>query len=261
MDCVIVAGGRPGPDDPLFRYTRGKPKALLPLGGQPMLAYVLQALHDAREVEYLVVAGIEEAQGAAATRGLPGTQPVIFLPDRGGLVANARSGLEWLETNRPERGELLISTADIPLLTGPMVDAFVDRCRPFEQLAYYNVVTRETMEQRFPNSNRTFVRLREAEIAGGDLILAQTAILYTNHALWEALSDARKHAWQLARIVGFRTLLKLLIHRLSLVEVERLVGEMFGAPVQIIRSPNPELAMDADKPHQVDLIRRHLPEP
>lgn len=258
MDCVIIAGGRPGADDPLFPYTQGKPKALLPLGSRPMLAYVLNALHNARDVEYLVVAGIEEAEGAAAARELPGSQPIVFLPDRGGLVANARCGLEWLAVNRPDRSEVLISGADIPLLTGPMVDAFVDQCRPFARLAYYNVVTKEAMEQRFPHSRRTFVRLQEVQIAGGDVILAQTAILDTNQALWEALSDARKHAWQLARIVGFRTLLRLLLHRLSLAEVEHVAGDLFGAPVRIITSPFPELAMDADKPHQVDLLRRHL---
>ena len=29
MDCVLVAGGRPGPQDPLYDETQGKPKALL----------------------------------------------------------------------------------------------------------------------------------------------------------------------------------------------------------------------------------------
>lgn len=258
MDCIVVAGGQPGPDDPLFPYTQGKPKALLPIGGQPMLAYVLRALHEARHVDGLVVVGIPEAEGALAANSLPASQQLTFLPDRGGIVANARQGLEWLLANRPQAAEVLFSTADIPLLTGPVVDTFVDQCRPFDRLAYYNVVTRETMENRFPHSDRTFVRLHETEIAGGDLILAQSRILDTNQALWEALSDARKHAWQLARIVGFRTLLRLLLHRLSLPEVEQLAGDMFAAPIRILISLHPELAMDVDKPEQVDLLRRHL---
>lgn len=258
MDCVVIAGGRPDPDDPLFTYTEGKPKALLSLNGQPMLAHVLQALNDACQVDTIVVVGMIEEEGAAAIRHLPASQPVIFLADQGSIVANARRGLEWLEANRPGNSELLLSTADIPLLTGEIVDAFVEQCRPFDRLAYYNMVTKETMEARFPHSNRTFVRLREAEVAGGDLFLAQSDILYTNQALWEALTNARKHAWQLARIVGFRTLFKLLLHRLSLAEVEQLATQLLGAPIRILTSPYPELAMDADKPEQVDLLRRQL---
>jgi hypothetical protein len=211
-------------------------------------------------VEFLVVAGIAADEGGPALTGLPGSQQAVFLPDQGGIIANVRNGLEWLEANRPGHSEVLISTADIPLLTGTIVDAFVEQCRPFDRLLYYNVVTRENMEARFPHSNRTFVRLRETEIAGGDLSLAQTAVLHTNQELWEALANARKHAWQLARIVGLRTLIKLLFHRLSLGEAEQLAGEMFGAPVRVITSGFPELAMDLDKPDQADLLHRHLSE-
>lgn len=258
MDCIVIAGGRPDPDDPLYPYTQGKPKALLSLNGQPMLAHVLQALQDARQVDTIVVVGITGEEGAGAVQSLPAAQAVIFLPDQGSIVGNARRGLEWLAANRPGGSEVLISTADIPLLTGAIVDAFVDQCRPFDRLAYYNVVTKETMEARFPHSNRTFVRLKDTQIAGGDLNLAQLKILYTNQALWEALTNARKHAWQLARIVGPRTLLKFLFHRLSLADVEALAQRMFGAPIRVITSPYPELAMDADKPAQFDLLRRHL---
>lgn len=229
------------------------------LNDRPMLAHVLRGLSDSRYVEQVVVVGIEAREGEEATLPyLPSTVQLQFLPDQGGIISNARYGLEWLEANRPQKGEVLISTADIPLLTGEIVDAFVDQCMPFDHLAYYNVVTRETMEGRFPRSNRTFVRLQGAEIAGGDLIVAQSRIVHTNQQLWEALSDARKHAWQLARIVGPVTLLKLLLRRLSLAEVEQLASRMFAAPIRILISPYPELAMDADKPDQVALLRHNL---
>lgn len=258
MDCIIVAGGRPGLEDPLYPYTQGKPKALLKLNGQPMLAHVLSALDNSRYVEQLIVVGLEATEGEVALPYLGSPEKVHFLPDQGGIVSNARHGLEWLEANRPGAAELLISTADIPLLTGAIVDAFVDQCQPFDQLVYYNVVTRETMEARFPHSNRTFVRLQGMQVAGGDLILAQARILHTNQKLWEALSNARKHAWQLAHIVGPATLLKLLLRRLSLAEVEQLATRMFGAPIRVLTSPYPELAMDADKPEQVALLHHQI---
>ena len=51
MDCIVVAGGIPGPDDPLYEYTQGKPKALLDMEGRTMLERVMDALQSAEAVE------------------------------------------------------------------------------------------------------------------------------------------------------------------------------------------------------------------
>lgn len=254
MDCIIVAGGTILPDDPLFPYSQGRPKALIDMGGQTMLEHVAQAVAGSRSVDGIIIAGLDEAILA----GLQLPPLLAVLPDAGSLVGNMKSALEWrLEQSRPG-GEILAATADIPMLTADVVDAFVDQCRPFDHLVYYNLVTRETMETRFPQSNRTFVRLRDADVAGGDLLLVQSSVVDSSEALWDALTDARKHAWMAARLVGLGTLLRLLTHRLSVRQVEEAATRMFGAPVRILLSPHAVLAMDADKPEQVELLRRHL---
>jgi GTP:adenosylcobinamide-phosphate guanylyltransferase len=255
MDSIVVAGGRPGPEDPLYPYTQGLPKALVPVGDRPMLAHILNALQEAEGVGRIVVVGLEQDEGESVIPYLATASGIVFLPDHGSIVGNGRAGLEWLVRSKPEATEVLIATSDIPLLTAAVVDAFLVDCQPFDHLAYYNVVTRQTFESRFPRSNRTFVRLQDAEIAGGDLFLAQTRILHTNQELWEALTNARKHAWRLARLVGPLTVLKLLLRRLSLGEVEHLASRMFAGPIRILVSPYPELAMDVDKPYQVELVR------
>jgi hypothetical protein len=151
-----------------------------------------------------------------------------------------------------------LCSADIPLLTPDIVNAYVEDCRPFDCIAYYNIVTRETVENRYPSSGRTFVKLRHRAVAGGDMTLVQTRILQTNESFWEAVVNARKHAWRLARVVGMRTLLKFLFRRLTLEEVEELASRILEAPVCVVDSPYPELAMDVDKPGQVELVRRML---
>ena len=42
MDCIVLAGGIPRPEDPLFPHTQGKPKALIRIGQAAMIEYVLQ---------------------------------------------------------------------------------------------------------------------------------------------------------------------------------------------------------------------------
>ena len=254
MDCVIVAGGRLTTEDPLYPYTWGKPKALLDIAGRAMLDYVLAALQSAQHIENVIVVGLDEGDGAE----LQPARPLIFLQDEGSIVKNIRAGIAWLQIHCPGSEEVLLSTGDIPLITGAIVDSFVESCQPFDHLVYYNVVKRETMERSFPNSNRTFVKLKGLEVAGGDLVLAQKRIADTNQQLWEALTDARKHPWRLARIVGASTLLKLLLRQLSLDEAQQAADRMLGATVKVLISPYPEVAMDVDNPYQVEYLRRKL---
>lgn len=251
MDCIITAGGSVPEDDPLFKYTLGRPKALLEINGLTMLEYVYRALDASKHVDSIYIVGLDKAD----IRGLCLPSNVTVIPDQGGLVTNLSVALDVLLTNSPDAYAVLLTGADIPLLTPDIVDAFIEDCQPFDCIAYYNLVTRETMEDRYPHSGRTFVKLRDNAVAGGDMALVQTRILDTNEEFWEAVVSGRKHAWRLARIVGIRALLKLLFRRLSIAEVEALASRIVSAPVRVIESPYPELAMDVDKPAQVELLR------
>lgn len=252
MDCVVVAGGVPQPDDAIYTYTQGKPKALLDMGGRTMLERVVDALQAAQAVDDVIVVGLGGDMGMTFQR------PVQHLPDQGNLVDNVIAGMRWIKANKPESRVTLASSADIPALTGHVVDHFVELCRPFDHALYYNFVTREAMETRFPTSNRTFIKLRGLEIAGGDIVMVHVELADSHHELWMKLANARKHAWQIARIVGLRLVLKLLLRRVSIADIQEIGQRMIERPVKVILNPNAEIAMDADKPHQVDLLREDL---
>jgi GTP:adenosylcobinamide-phosphate guanylyltransferase len=249
MDALIVAGGKPEPDDPLYAYTQGDPKALIKMGDRTMLERVVDALQSSSQVEEIVVIGIGHDHGMTFKR------PIHHLPDQGSMVANAIAGLNWLTQHNPTPRPVIGASADIPTLTGQIVDALIETCRPFNHDLYYTLVTQEMMENRFPHSKRTYVQLKDLFVAGGDMFILQTKLVTINPELMEALSNARKHAWRLARIVGFRTLLKFLFHRLTLQEVEKAGGRLIDGSVKTILFPHPELAMDADKPDQVELLQ------
>ena len=249
MDALIVAGGLPVPDDDLYPFTMGKPKAIISMGRRTMLERVVDALQSSNEVEEIVVVGLGHDHGMTFKR------PIHHLPDHGTMVANAIAGLQWLTDHNPTARPIIGASADIPTLTGQIVDDLVDTCRPFEHDLYYTLVTREVMEERFPHSNRTYVQLKDLFVAGGDMFIFNTTLVTANPELMEALSNARKHAWKLARIVGFRTLLKYLLHRLSLLEVEKAGGRLINGTVKTILFPQAEIAMDADKAEQVRLLQ------
>lgn len=252
MDCIVVAGGVPQEEDLLYEYTQGKPKALLEMHGRTMLERVIDALQSSRQIEEVVVVGLGSDMGQTFQR------PVHHLPGQGNLVANAIAGIDWVLQHKPNTQAVLVSSADIPLLTGEIVDAVIDMCRPFDRAIYYSFVTRETMEARFPGSNRTFTKLKGVEVAGGDLGVIQPEVVINNRELWNALSNARKHAWQIAREVGIMVLIKLLIHQLSIADIEQLAERLTGKPCKVLLNPHAEMGMDGDKPHQIEMLRAEL---
>jgi molybdopterin-guanine dinucleotide biosynthesis protein A len=252
MHCIITAGGRVEPDDPLYVYTQDRPKALLDMSGRTMLERVVDALQSAHYVEDIVVVGLGSDMGMHFQR------PVYHLPDHGGMVSNVLAGIRWMEENRPGAERLLACSADIPLLTGAIIDDFIERCRPWDKAIYYNFVTREVMENRFPGSRRTFVKLKGLEIAGGDVMIGHVTLGHGNRELWEALTGARKHAWRLARVVGLRMLLKFLFRQVSIQDIEETIGRLVNRPASVILNPHAEIAMDVDKPYQVELARAEL---
>ncbi len=258
LPVIVLAGGVPEPGDPLYAYTQGKPKALLDMGGQPMLTRVIAGLEAAASTGEIVVVGLDEPADRAQ---IESARPVDFLPNQGSIVRNVAAGLAWVADHRPEAGTFIVCSSDIPHLQGWMVDELVEACRPFDRLLYYPVATPETIESRYPDSRRTYTRLKGGvRIAGGDIFIAQTRILDTNHELWEQLTQARKHAWQIARAVGFGTLLRLLFRRMGVEEAAATAGRILGSgqPIGVVFLPHAELAMDGDKPHQIELLRRHF---
>jgi molybdopterin-guanine dinucleotide biosynthesis protein A len=253
MHCLILAGGAVRPDDPLYPYTQGGPKALIDMGGRTMLERVVEALQASSFVEDVLVVGIEAE--AAARAGTQFGKPLTMLPDHGSMIANILVGAEWFRRNRPEAKVVLGCSADIPTITGQIVDEFVETCRPWDKAVYYNFVTRDKLEGRFPRSRRTYSRLGGYEVAGGDMAIARVEVAERNRELIETLTGARKQPWRIAGIVGLRFLLKFLFHRVTFADVEATAERILGAPVKIILDGPPELAMDADKPFQVELLR------
>ncbi|PID86139.1 MAG: hypothetical protein CSB13_04400 [Chloroflexi bacterium] len=252
MDCVVTAGGMPREDDPMYAYTQGQPKALLSFGERTMLERVLDALQDSKSIDNIVVVGLGDDLGMSFKR------PVHHLPDHGSLVANNVAGIAWLREQNPDTGVILACSSDIPLITPEMTDKLIELCQPLDGHYYYTYVTKETMERRFPGSSRTYVKLKGLEIAGGDLGLLHSSVIDANQELFEALANARKHAWKIAKVVGFKMLFKFLFRRLGTAELRVEAERILGAPVRIVELPFAELAMDADKPEQVDMLRAEI---
>jgi choline kinase len=89
MDAIVLAGGAPAPDSPLYPFTKGKPKAALDIGGKPMLQWVLDALEKAETIDRVVIVGCVDLQAE-----LQGTKVVSFQPTGGDMISSFKSGAD-----------------------------------------------------------------------------------------------------------------------------------------------------------------------
>ncbi len=250
--AVVLAGYSPSEKDLLAEYTRGGPKALIPIAGRPMLAYVVDALQGSRYVKHIVIVGLPPA----ALPELNGT--VDYVPDAGGALANAEAGLQYVLDHWAGLDGVLVATADVPTCTPEMIDDFIKDCSRTDHDLYYVIVERSVMEKRFPGSHRSYVHMREGDFNGGNLFFARPGLTVSSHELLQNLSDARKSALRQARMIGLWTLFKLLIRRLSLPEAERAVSRMVKMRGRVVVSPYAEVGMDVDKPFQYEMLRAEI---
>ncbi len=252
MDAIVTAGGIPLPQEPLYTETKGHNKALLEIAGKPMIQWVLDALGEAKTIDNVIVVGLTEKTGLTCAK------PLYYIPNQGKMLDNFRAGVEKsLELGTKKKEHVLFVSADIPAISGEMVDWVVNTAMETDEDVYYNVIERETMEKRFPGSKRTWTKLKDMEVCGGDMNVARAKLVLdeSENSIWEKISNARKSPLKQAALIGFGTALRLLFGQLTLAQAEEAIMKKLNITGRAIVCPYAEVGMDVDKPHQLEIIR------
>ncbi len=149
-------------------------------------------------------------------------------------------------------------SSDIPTITSEMVDWVVNTALETDHEAYYNVITRQVMEQRFPGSKRSYMRLRDVEVCGGDMNLIKTSLVTQNDELWNKLVASRKNALKQAALIGYDTLFLVFFTLVDLDGAVKKATKRLHLTGRAILCPYAEVGMDVDKPFQLELVRTDL---
>jgi hypothetical protein len=255
MDAVLTAGGVPQPDESLYLYSDGGAKALIDVAGKPMIQWVLDALGDAKTIDRVVVIGLSEKSKLSCRK------PLTYLSNQGKMLDNLKAGTARVLQLNPKAKYILFVSSDIPGITGEMVDWLVNTCMETQDDLYYNVIRREDMERRFPASKRTYTPLKDMEVCGGDMNMARAAIVNQNSEFWGKLIEARKNPPAQAALIGADIIFKFLFRQLTIGDVIHRVAQKLGLKGRAIICPYPEIGMDVDKPHQIEIMRADLARP
>jgi GTP:adenosylcobinamide-phosphate guanylyltransferase len=253
MNAIVTAGGIPLPEEPLYPETQGHPKALVDIAGKPMIQWVLDALSESKIVENVVIVGLTEKSSVTCKKS------IHFIPNQGKMVENLRAGAEKVLEIEPKAEYVLIVSSDIPAITGEMVDWAVNAAMETKEDVYYNIIQREVMEKRFPRSKRTYTRLKDMEVCGGDMNVGRIKLITGEDTdLWEKITDARKSPLKQAALIGFDTLFLLLLRQLTLEKAAANIMKRLKITGRAIVCPYAEIGMDIDKPHQLEILREDL---
>ena len=253
IDAVILAGGKMAIDDPLYEQCVDGYRSMIDIMGKPMVQWVIDALDAAEDVADLYIVGLQPDSS------LQSNKPLKFLEDQGDIFENARSGVIQSYADHPERSKVIVASADIPAVKHEMINWFTQQIAEAPELMlYYNIITAETMEAKFPHANRSYVRFKDVAVCGGDLNAIDKSVFAIDRPLWQKLAQARKTPLKQAGMIGFDTLFLIALRLITLQGTVKKVCRKLDLEAKAYLCPFAEMGMDADKPHQLEILKRYL---
>jgi molybdopterin-guanine dinucleotide biosynthesis protein A len=256
---VLVLAGRRAAEGEAAVGPRGgeRPKALVEVGGTPMLERVLACVHEvAAEAPVFVSAG--DASLLEATPTLARWKADGWLRSHAASPSPAASVHDFVTSAKSAPS--LVTTADHPLLTPEMVRYFLGAAFAKDVDLAAAVVTASVFRARFPRVRRTFVPLRGDPVTGANLFLFRSERSARVARFWTRAEALRKKPWRLVALFGPVALARFAAHRVDLEEAVERVSDATGARVGVVAMPFPECAIDVDSAADFEAASRVLAE-
>jgi GTP:adenosylcobinamide-phosphate guanylyltransferase len=253
--AIVLAGDR-GPDDPVARAAGVTCKALVPVGGRPMVLRVLDALEGSSAIDSLLVCGSTSRLlgHSAELEGLIAAGKIRWVENKSSPSLSAQAALSVL----PHDQAALVTTADHALLSPAMVDHFCTQavatgCDVVAALARADMVARA-----FPEGRRTITRLADGGYCGCNLFAFLTPRARNAAIFWRRVEEQRKHPLKIARTLGPVAVLRYLLGRLTLEDGLARISALMDARAGAVWMPDAEAAVDVDKLEDLMLAEKLL---
>ena len=240
--ALVLAGSRPG-IDPFARAHGTDLKALIPLGGVPMVARPVAALLASPHIARVRVLAQAVDRIAAV---LPADPRLSVEPSGATIAATLDAILSDPATSYP----LLVTTADHGLLDAAMVADFCTRSAGAD-LAI-GMVERRALMAILPQTRRTWLHFRGAAYSGANLFAFGSSDAARAVSLWRSVEQDRKKGWRMIAALGPALLLGAAFRLRTLDQTLDAVGRRLGLSIRKVELKNPIAAIDVDK--EADLV-------
>ena len=255
-DLIILAGGAgtvtlPGQGE--------RARALAELKGRRLLDYIVDGVRESSRVASVVLvthsAHLEAFRQAAVA--VPG---LLLCACDGSMAECAAAAIRRLREQPGHEKITKVATVcdDLPFLTGAALDDFIARAEAAEADGVYAIVRKEACLREFPSLRRTFFHLKEGEFTGGNVSLVSVDLFPGCIEKMKEVFALRKNPVKLAAWLGPFFILKMLLHQLSLEDVERKVSELFGYRGRAVITDHACIGTDLDKAEEWAEAEKYL---
>jgi len=242
VNALVLAGSRPG-GDPLARELGVTHKALIEVGGKPLLTRVFAALREANCARIVVCCEPGPVEDCARALGAE------VIPPAAGPSGSVLRALDTCGT------PMLVTTADHALLRAEWVEELT-AAAPVDCDLAVMMAERARIEAAMPGSRRTYLRFADGHWSGCNLFLLRTPAARGAVEEWTRVEADRKRPWRIVARLGLGLLVSYALGRLSLAEGLARLGRSIGVRAALVPASNGLAAVDVDTPRDLDDVRK-----
>ncbi len=225
-------------------------KLLVSLADEPLIGWTLKPL-------------LQDRRFSSLSMACNHPQLIAFAKQNGlNVLPSGNSGFDTMSLSMnalEDQDFILFVSGDHALLTPDMVQHFVQNSLLANHDLSVGIVSREQVQQEYPDAVRTFFPFKnQMAITGANLFLFRRASFVKQSSELAMFETNRKFQWSCLKAFSPWFALKILFRQLTVAEAAQYFSERFGLRMGGVLLPFAEAAIDVDKQSDFVLVQHIL---
>ena len=255
LTAIVLAGDRTKADS-LINHTKVGSKAMIDIDGTPMVRRVLNSLRASRVVNKIALSGPEETEVAKDEQLARWVEDgeVLWKPPG---ISPSTSAYEAMQSLDPDAA-VLLTTADHPLLSAEVVDAFGRQSLAADVDVTVGLAPHALVSEAYPGIKKTVLRFSDGDFCGCNLFAFLTPEGRHAARFWRRIEQERKKPLLVIGLLGWSAVLRYRLGLLSLEEALARLGKRLGLRMRAVILPYANAAIDVDSIADLMLVKGAL---
>lgn len=257
VPVLILAGSR-NSSDPVAAERGVSHKAIAPVGGRPMIMYVLDAIKASPWVNDVYIS-IEDHLLTDHNIKDDGLPPIHHIPPRAKSICGS---IKDMVTKGGLKPPFIVVTADHALLTAGILNHFAQAARQqaLSGKTDFSVamVAERAFRRHYPDNKRTFLKFRDDNYSSCNMFAFHNEKALKLLDFWAEIEHQRKKPWRIARMFGLKALLCYGLRIYKLQEAMDVASRIVGIKAAAVTMPYPEAAIDVDTVQDLFMVENIL---
>jgi CTP:molybdopterin cytidylyltransferase MocA len=255
MTAIVLAGDR-SKTDSLIDHSGVSCKALIDIDGKPMVRRVLESLRESRVVDNILLSGPEASELATDA-------PLSSWVDSGEVgwqspeETPSTSAYQAMKSLAPEV-PVLLTTADHPLLTAEITDAFGRQSLADDVDVTVGLAPHALVMEAYPGISKTVLRFSDGDFCGCNLFAFLTPEGRRAASFWRKIEQERKKPMVLIGLLGWWAVIRYRLGVLPLEEALAKLSKRLGLRMRAVILPYANAAIDVDSIADLMLVKGSL---